>query len=179
VRIWLVLALCVVPLLSCQQEIQDPPVIGGVFVGYDYSETPVVNEDVEIGSGYSLKFRAYDLGGDARLIVYAEKANSGGYYNGIIRIGIQDPDGNAFTFYRNHDAEAVDAPVMWKPRTVGIHKVTINLQVFGTNEKQASFEVPFVRQPVSLALIGGIAVALIIVIGIIGMTIRRRNRSSQ
>lgn len=178
-RTWLALSLCVVPLLACQQETPDPPVIGGVFVGYDYSETPVVDEDVEIGSGYTLKFRAYDLGGDARFIAYAEKANSGGYYNGMIRIGIQDPDGNAFTFYRNHDAEAVDAPVTWKPKTVGIHKITITLKVFGTNEKQASFEVPLVRQPVSLALIGGIAIALIVVVGIIGMAIRRRNRLSQ
>ena len=166
-------------LLACQSSPpEDLPAIGGACVGYSYSETPVVQEEIDVGYGYTLKFRAYDLGEDARFVIYAEKQQAGGYYNGIVRLGIQDPDGNAFTIYRNHDAEVVDRPILWKVRTAGMHNVTVTLMIFDSIEKQMEFEVPLVRQPVSLALIGGVAAFLIIVVGIIGYSLKKRQSSA-
>lgn len=165
-------------LLACQLSPQeDLPALGGAFVGYTYSETPVVQEEIDVGYGYTMKFRAYDLGEDARFVVYAEK-QAGGYYNGIVRLGIQDPDGNAYTIYKNHDAEVVDRPILWKVRSAGKHNVTVTLKIYDEIEKQMAFEVPLVRQPVSLAVIGGVAAVLIIVVGIVGYSLKKRQSSA-
>ena len=167
----------VILFLACQTASEDPPVLGGVFVGYTYPETPVVQEEIDVGYGYTMKFRAYDLGEEARFVVYAEKQKVGGFYNGMVRLGILDPDGNAYTIYRNHDAEAVDRPILWKPRTAGVHNVTVTLKIYGVSEKKMAFEVPLVRQPVSLALLGGIAAAFVLVVGIVGYTLKKRQNS--
>ena len=91
---------------------------GGTFVGYTFSEQPVVDEALEMEAGYTLTFRAYDLGGDARFVVYVQRKVSGEYYAGVVRAGIVDPQGNVYTHYHSAEAEAIDRPIMWtRPRT--------------------------------------------------------------
>jgi hypothetical protein len=164
-------------IVACQTT-PDKPVIGGVFVGYTYSEQPVVHEEVDMGYGYTLKFWAYDLGGEVRFVAYAHRKQTGDYYNGMMRFNIQDPNGNAFTFYRNNDAEAVDAPIVWTPHALGAHKITIEMDLLPPNKASISFDVSLVRQPISLALIGGIAAFVAIVILSIVYTLQRRRRGA-
>ena len=57
--------------ISCSSEPDAREVIGGTFVGYTYSEQPVVETKVEVEYGYTLTFKAYDLGGETRFVVYA------------------------------------------------------------------------------------------------------------
>ncbi len=171
------LLVVVIPFTACQQQqSSDLPVFGGVLAGYNYSETPVVEEETDIGYGYTLNFIAYDLGSEARFVAYAEKTKAGGYYNGMVRLAIQDPDGNAYTEYRNHDTEPVDTPIVWKPSTTGTHDVTVSLKLYNVNEKSMSFEVPLNRQPVSPFLIGGIIAVVVIFLSIVGITLRRRQQ---
>ena len=94
--------------ISCSSEPDAREVIGGTFVGYTYSEQPVVETKVEVEYGYTLTFKAYDLGGETRFVVYAQRENTGDYYSGLIRLGIEDPQGNAFTFYHNTEGDAID-----------------------------------------------------------------------
>lgn len=176
-RLYIVI-LAVTCFLACEENTPDPPVVGGVFVGYEYSESPVVTDEVDIGNGYTLKFRAYDLGEEARFVVYAEKTKVGGFYTGIVRVAIQDPDGNAYTIHKNHDAEAVDAPILWKPRTLGVHDVTVTLKLFGVNEKKLVYQVPLNRQPISPLIIGGVIGGVVILLAGIGLAMRRKRNTT-
>lgn len=173
---WFITGILVSLLVACQ-ETPETPVIGGVFVGYTYSEQPVVQEALKIDYGYTLKFWAYDLGGEARFVAYAVREGAGEYFKGVMRLTIEDPDGNAFTFYRNNDAEAVDAPITWTPHAIGIHKVNIQMDLLPPERKaDVTFDVPLVRQPTSMALVGGVAAVIMVAVFAVGYSLRRRQR---
>ena len=110
---------------GCGKKLE-APVTGGAYVGFvkQYSDRPVVQQTVPLDRGYEAKFWAYDRGDEAHFIVYGQQAQTGEYYVGLVRMTIEDPDGNAFTVYRNTEAEAVDEPIIWKPRRMGSIRFT-------------------------------------------------------
>lgn len=172
---WMVMAICFLSLHTGCSTAPDPAeVIGGTFVGYTYSEQPVIDTEVEVEYGYTLTFKAYDLGGETRFVVYAQRKSTGDYYIGVIRLNIEDPDGNAYTFYHNTEADAIDKPIMWTRRTAGDHNVTIEFNLYLDEFARAGFDVPLVREPVSGLLVAGIGLALLIGVVVVVLVIRRR-----
>jgi hypothetical protein len=162
--------------LACGSAPDQKEVVGGTFVGYTFSESPVVDASVPTPYGYTIRFKAYDLGEDARFIVYAQQENTGDYYTGVIRLSIQDPDGNAFTFYHSTEGEPIDQPILWKRRTPGMHKVSVKIHHYADRYMEAEFDVPLVREPVSPVLVGGLVVALILGVVVFVVLIRRRHK---
>jgi len=160
--------------LSCSSAPEAANVVGGTFVGYTYSEQAVVDQAIETEGGYTLTFRAYDLGGEARFVAYAQREISGAYYLGIIRLGIEDPAGNVFTHYHNADAEAIDRPIMWNRRVPGVHRVTVEFVVRGDQISESTFEAPLVREPVSGLLVLGVSLGVLFVAALAVILVRRR-----
>lgn len=168
---------------GCQSGPDPNDSIGGKFVGYTYSEKPVVDSSVQIEFGYTIKFQAYDLGENARFVVYALKEKTSDYYIGPIRLGIHDPKGNAFTHYHNTEGEPIDQPIVWKRRTSGIHKVTVNFPLPMDQTAAVAFDVPLVREPLSTTTVAVIIITALLSVVILVALIRRRsvrfNLSSQ
>jgi len=161
-------------IINCSSEPDAREVIGGTFVGYAYSEQPVVETKVEVEYGYTLTFKAYDLGGETRFVVYAQRAKTGDYYSGVIRLGIEDPQGNAFTFYHNTAGDAIDKPIVWTRLVTGVHIVSIEFNLYLDQYARASFEVPLVREPVSGFLIAGVGLAIFAGVVILVLVTRKR-----
>ncbi len=160
--------------LACNTAPDDDTVAGGTFVGYTFSEQAVVDAAIEIETGYTLTFKAYDLGGDARFIVYVQREFSGEYYAGVIRLGIEDPNGNVYTHYHSAEAEAIDRPIMWTRRASGVHNITVEFVVLGGEKAHATFEVPLIREPVSGFLVIGISLGVLVLVAMAVVLIRKR-----
>ncbi len=161
--------------MSCSTAPDDDNVAGGTFVGYTYSEQAVVDAALDMEPGYTLTFKAFDLGGDARFVVYVQREISGDYYAGVIRLGIEDPNGNVYTHYHSAEAEAIDRPIMWTRRVSGVHNVEVEFVVLGGGKARATFEVPLIREPVSGTLVVGISLGLLVLVGIAVVLIRKRS----
>ena len=165
--------------LACNRTPDANSIAGGTFVGYTFSEQAVVDTVIDVEAGYTLTFKAYDLGEDTRFIVYVQKKISGEYFAGIIRLGIEDPHGNVYTHYHSAEAEAIDRPIMWKRRTLGIHQVTVDFAVRGGSQKaNATFEVPLIREPVPGSILVGITLGILIIVGLGIFLIRKRKKRS-
>ncbi len=160
--------------LACSATPGEDQVAGGTFVGYTFSEQPVVDEALEMEAGYTLTFRAYDLGGDARFVVYVQRKVSGEYYAGVVRLGIVDPRGNVYTHYHSAEAEAIDRPIMWTRRVPGVHNVEVEFNVRGDQKTRAAFEVPLIREPVSGYLVAGVSLGVLALVAMTVFVIRKR-----
>lgn len=160
--------------LACSAPPGEDQVAGGTFVGYTFSEQPVVDEALEMEAGYTLTFRAYDLGGDARFVVYVQRKVSGEYYAGVVRLGIVDPRGNVYTHYHSAEAEAIDRPIMWTRRVPGVHNVEVEFNVRGDQKTRAAFEVPLIREPVSGYLVAGVSLGVLALVAMTVFVIRKR-----
>lgn len=160
--------------VGCSSEPDEKEVIGGTFVGYTYSEQPIVETKIEVEYGYTLTFKAYDLGGETRFVIYAQREKAGDYYIGLLRLGIEDPNGNAYTFYHNSEGDAIDKPIMWTRLATGVHTVSVDFHLYLDEYARASFEVPLVREPVSGFLIAGIGLAIFAGVVILVLVIRKR-----
>lgn len=160
--------------LACSTNPGEDQVAGGTFVGYTFSEQPVVDEALEMEAGYTLTFKAYDLGGDARFVVYVQRMVSGEYYAGVVRLGIVDPQGNVYTHYHSADAEAIDRPIMWTRRVPGVHNVEVEFNVRGDQKTRAAFEVPLIREPVSGYLVAGVSLGVLALVAMTVIVIRKR-----
>lgn len=163
-----------VVIAGCQSGSESNELIGGKFVGYTYSEKPVVDSAVQVQFGYTIKFQAYDLGENARFVVYALKEKTADYYLGAIRLGIVDPDGNAFTHYHNTEGEPIDQPIEWKRRTSGIHKITVSFPLPMDQVAEVAFDVPLVREPLSTVTVALLGIATLLVVALLVTFIRRR-----
>lgn len=161
--------------LACNTVPDDEQVAGGTFVGYTFSEQAVVDAALEMAGGYTLTFKAYDLGGDARFIIYVQREVSGEYYAGVIRLGIEDPEGNVYTYYHSAEAEAIDQPIMWTRRVPGVHNITVEFAVRGEEKARATFEVPLIREPVSGFLVIGISLGVLVLVAMAVVLIRKRS----
>ena len=152
--------------LACNRTPDANSIAGGTFVGYTFSEQAVVDTVIDVEAGYTLTFKAYDLGEDTRFIVYVQKKISGEYFAGIIRLGIEDPHGNVYTHYHSAEAE-------------GIHQVTVDFAVRGGSQKaNATFEVPLIREPVPGSILVGITLGILIIVGLGIFLIRKRKKRS-
>lgn len=162
---------------GCQRQ-DERPVIGTTYVGYAsrYDEQPVVQQHVSIEAGYDVTFFAYDRGDEAHLIVYAQQTRTGEYLTGLVRVAIQDPDGNALTIYRQTESEPVDEPIIWKPRTRGVHTVDVEFTRPGDLKSRVSFTVPLVRQPAPIALLASVGAGIVLAVGAVGYLLRKRQR---
>lgn len=149
-------------------------VAGGTFVGYTYLEQAVVDVSLEMEPAYTLTFKAYDLGGNARFIVYAQREGTGEYYPGVIRLSIEDPNGNMFTHYHDTVGEAIDRPILWTRRVPGIHNASIEFSIGRDMYARATFEVPLIREPVSGFLVAGVSLGVLVLAGLTLVLIRRR-----
>jgi len=159
---------------GCNTAPADEQVAGGTFVGYTFSERAVVDQVLDMEAGNTLTFKAYDLGGDARFVVYVQRKVSGEYYAGVIRLGIVDPQGNVYTHYHSAEAEAIDRPIMWTRRVAGIHNVEVEFSVRGDQKTRASFEVPLIREPVSGFLVAGVSLGVLVLVAMAVVLIRKR-----
>ena len=159
---------------GCNGAPSDDQVAGGPFVGYTFSEQAVVDEARELAAGYTLTFKAYDLGGDARFVTYVQRRSSGEYYAGILRIGITDPQGNVYTHYHSAEAEAIDRPIMWTRRVPGVHHVEVEFAVRGEQKASVAFEVPLVREPVSGFLVAGVSLGVLALVAMTVVLMRKR-----
>ncbi len=160
---------------SCGTKDADPnEAIGGTFVGHAYPETPVVDSTVRTENNHMLTFKAYDLGNDARFVVFVQQGRSGAYYRGNIRLSIEDPMGNVYTHYHNTEGEAIDKPVMWTRRVPGLHVATVSFKVAGDEYARAAFEVPLVREPVSGFLTIGVGMGILVLVALAVFLIKRR-----
>ena len=160
--------------LACNGATGDEQVAGGTFVGYTFSEQAVVDETRDMEAGYTLTFRAYDLGGDARFVTYVQRKISGEYYAGILRIGIVDPQGNVYTYYHSAEAEAIDRPITWTRRVPGVHIVEVEFSARGEQMARATFEVPLIREPVSGFLVAGVSMGVLALVALTVVLIRKR-----
>jgi hypothetical protein len=160
--------------VSCNSGTDEMDVVGGTFVGYTYSELPVVETKVELEYGYTLTFKAYDLGGETRFVIYAQREKDGTYYSGLLRLGIEDPQGNAFTFYHNSEGDAIDKPIIWTRLTTGVHQVSVEFHLYLDKYARASFDVPLVREPVSSVVIAGIGLAIFAGVILLVFVMRKR-----
>ena len=160
--------------ICCSTALDEDHVAGGTFVGYTYSEQAVVDASLEIEPVYTLTFKAYDLGGNARFIVYAQQEGTGVYYPGVIRLSIEDPNGNMFTHYHDTVGEAIDRPILWTRRVPGIHNASIEFSIGGGKYARATFEVPLIREPVSGFLVAGVSLGVLVLAGLTLVLIRRR-----
>jgi len=174
VRVILTGFLLAITALACERAPEDEQVAGGTFVGYSYSEQAVVDTALDMEAGYTLTFKAYDLGGDARFVVYVQRKISGEYYAGVVRLSIVDPQGNVYTYYHSAEAEAIDRPIMWTRRVPGIHNVEVEFNVRGDQKVRTSFEVPLIREPVSGFLVAGVSLGVLVLAGLALVLIRRR-----
>ena len=152
----------------------DDQVAGGTFVGYTFSEQAVVDTALDMEAGYTLTFKAYDLGGDVRFVVYVQRKISGEYYAGVVRLGIVDPQGNVYTYYHSAEAEAIDRPIMWTRRVPGVHSVEVEFSARGDQKARATFEVPLIREPVSGYLVAGISLGALVLVAMAVVLIRKR-----
>ena len=159
---------------GCNGASDDDQVAGGTFVGYTFSEQPVVDAALDMEAGHTLTFKAYDLGGDARFVVYVQRETSGEYYAGVIRLGIVDPQGNVYTYYHSAEAEAIDRPIMWTRRVPGLHNVEVEFAVRGDQKTRAAFEVPLIREPVSGVLVAGLSLGVLALVAMAVVLIRKR-----
>ncbi len=160
--------------ICCSTALDEDHVAGGTFVGYTYSEQAVVDASLEIEPAYTLTFKAYDLGGNARFIVYAQREGTGVYYPGVIRLSIEDPNGNMYTHYHDTVGEAIDRPILWTRRVPGIHNVSIEFSIGRDKYARATFEVPLIREPVSGFLVAGVSLGVLVLAGLTLVLIRRR-----
>ncbi len=160
--------------LACNGVPSDSHVAGGTFVGYTFSEQAVVDEAREMEAGYTLTFKAYDLGGDARFVTYVQRRSTGDYYAGVLRIGITDPQGNVYTHYHSAEAEAIDRPIMWTRRVPGVHHVDVEFSVRGEQKTRATFEVPLIREPVSGFLVAGVSLGVLVLVAMTVVLMRKR-----
>lgn len=165
--------------VGCQRP-DERSVGGGTYAGYAnrYDEKPVVQQHVLLGSSYEATFLAYDLGGEAHIIVYAQRMETGEYGTGMVRVAIQDPNGNALTIYRNSAAETVDEPIIWKPRSRGIHTVRVEFTFQDGTKATASFEVPLMRQPAPVVLLASVGIGIVLAVGAVGYILRKRQRQT-
>ena len=161
-------------LICCGTVPDEDHVAGGTFVGYTYSEQAVVDVFMEIEPAYTLTFKAYDLGGNARFVVYAQLKGTGTYYPGVIRLSIEDPDGNMFTHYHDTVGEAIDRPILWTRRVPGIHNASVEFPLGGGKYARATFEVPLIREPVSGFLVAGISLGALVLVAMAVVLIRKR-----
>ena len=159
---------------GCNGAPSDDQVAGGTFVGYTFSEQAVVDEARDMDAGYTLTFKAYDLGGDARFVVYVQRKVSGEYYAGVVRLGIVDPQGNVYTHYHSAEAEAIDRPIMWTRRVPGVHNVEVEFNVRGDQKTRAAFEVPLIREPVSGYLVAGVSLGVLALVAMTVVLMRKR-----
>ena len=173
-RVILTGILLTITALACERAPEDEQVAGGTFVGYTFSEQAVVDTALDMEAGYTLTFKAYDLGGDARFVVYVQRKISGEYYAGVVRLGIVDPQGNVYTYYHSAEAEAIDRPIMWTRRVPGVHNVEVEFNVRGDQKVRTSFEVPLIREPVSGFLVAGVSLGVLVLAGLTLVLIRRR-----
>ncbi len=164
----------IIAISGCNTAPETAQVAGGTFVGYTYSEQAVVDAALDMEADYTLTFKAYDLGGDARFVVYVQRKISGEYYAGVIRLGIVDPQGNVYTHYHSAEAEAIDRPIMWTRRVPGVHQVEVEFAVRGDQKARTTFEVPLIREPVSGYLVVGISLGVLVLVGMAVALIRRR-----
>lgn len=170
----IVVILLLFSVLACGTVPDENEIAGGTFVGYTFSEQPVVDTAVELEADYELIFKAYDLGGDARFAVYARRKTSGDYFSGVIRLSIEDPEGNVFTHYHSTEGEAIDRPIMWSRRIAGVHRVSVGFQLGVNTYARASFEVPLIREPVSGFLVAGTSLGVLVLVVLAVALIRRR-----
>ncbi len=173
-RVILTGILLTITALACEMAPEEEQVAGGTFVGYTFSEQAVVDTALDMEAGYTLTFKAYDLGGDARFVVYVQRKISGEYYAGVVRLGIVDPQGNVYTYYHSAEAEAIDRPIMWTRRVPGVHNVEVEFNVRGDQKVRTSFEVPLIREPVSGFLVAGVSLGVLVLAGLTLVLIRRR-----
>ena len=160
--------------ICCSPVPDEDHVAGGTFVGYTYSEQAVVDVSLEMEAPYTLTFKAYDLGGSARFVVYAQRASTGAYYPGVIRLSIEDPNGNMFTHYHDTVGEAIDRPISWTRRVPGIHNASVEFALGNGKYARASFEVPLIREPVSGFLVAGTSLGVLVLVVLAVVLIRRR-----
>ncbi len=160
--------------LACSTAPDEDTVAGGTFVGYTFSERAVVDAAIDMEANYTLTFKAYDLGGDARFIVYVQREITGEYFSGVIRLGIVDPNGNVYTHYHSAEAEAIDRPIVWTRRVPGVHNITVEFAAPGVEQAHATFEVPLIREPVSGYLVLGISAGFLILVAMAVVLIRKR-----
>ncbi len=160
--------------ICCSTAPDEDHVAGGTFVGYTYSEQAVVDVFLEMEPAYTLTFKAYDLGGNARFIVYAQRKGTGDYYPGVIRLSIEDPDGNMFTHYHDTVGEAIDRPILWTRRVPGIHNASVEFAMGGGKYARATFEVPLIREPVSGLIVTGISLGVLVLAAMAVVLIRKR-----
>ena len=160
--------------ICCSPVPDEDHVAGGTFVGYTYSEQAVVDVSLEMEAPYTLTFKAYDLGGNARFVVYAQRASTGVYYPGVIRLSIEDPNGNMFTHYHDTVGEAIDRPISWTRRVPGIHNASVEFALGNGKYARASFEVPLIREPVSGFLVAGTSLGVLVLVVLAVVLIRRR-----
>ena len=159
---------------GCNGAPSEDQVVGGTFVGYTFSEQAVVDEARDMEAGYTLTFKAYDLGGDARFVTYVQRRSSGEYYAGVLRIGITDPQGNVYTHYHSAEAEAIDRPIMWTRRVPGVHHVEVEFSVRGEQKASVAFEVPLIREPVSGVLVAGVGLGVVVLVAMTVVLMRKR-----
>lgn len=160
--------------LSCDTVPDDHEIIGGTFVGYTFSEQPVVDTVVDLKVNYRLIFKAYDLGRSARFVVYVQRGESADFFLGAIRLNILDPDGNAYTYYHSPEGEAIDKPIVWPKRTTGLHHVTVDVDLYRGGEVRSTFEVPLVREPVSGFLVVGLSLGVLVLVAMAVVLVRKR-----
>lgn len=173
-RIRIVFMVSVLFGLSCNTAPDDREIIGGTFIGYTFSEQPVVDTIVDLKVNNRLIFKAYDLGRDARFVVYVQNHATAEFFLGPIRLNILDPDGNAYTYYHSPEGEAIDRPIVWPKRTTGIHHVTVDVELYRGGEVRSTFEVPLVREPVSGFLVIGISLGILAFAALAFVLIRKR-----
>ena len=174
-RLILAISVLLISAVSCNVAPDDNEVAGGTFVGYSFSEQAVVDAAIEVEADYTLTFKAYDLGGDARFVVYVQREISGEYFAGVIRLGIEDPDGNVYTHYHSAEAEAIDRPILWKRRVSGVHNISVEFAPRGDKIARATFEVPLSREPVSGFVVIAISVGVLLLVAIAVFLIRKRS----
>jgi hypothetical protein len=152
----------------------------GPFVGYrtQYSAAPAGEDSVQVGP-YRIVFSAFDMGHEVHIIAYARYVGSGEYYQDMVRVSILDPDGNAFTMYRDHVVEVIDEPIRWEYRQPGVHAVDVQLLPVqaGRQPATASFTMSLERSSPTSAVLtfasGAVVVTALVVV------VLRRKRSSR
>lgn len=145
----------------------------GPFLGYrqQYAQSPAAEQTVQSGP-YDIVFSAFDMGHEVHIIAYALIRRDGSYYLDLKRIGVHDPDGNAYTVYRDDVVEVIDEPIHWDYRSAGLYEVSVDLlpERPGMPRATASFTMTLAhRSPTSFVLVSalGILVTMTAVVAIV------------
>ena len=142
-----------------------------------YSGIPVVEKTITSGI-YDIYFCAFDMGHEVHMIAYARFERTDALYQDMVRVAIQDPDGNSLTVYRDHATKVLDEPIRWEYHRIGTHNVTVELQPLkrgGLNPATVSFTMPLNREgPTSTVLITAAGIIMVTMLAVVVLKRKRQ-----